>query len=155
MKTSSKISEWIKRYAPAEAVSFLFTLLAAGITFNFSKNHVASALAGTWGGNAGFFGYILASDIIQSRKECRKKGMPFQLKEVGLIIRGLILEFGFAEIADSFFVRPFLMYYLPLVFSNFSLGIILAKFAADITFYIPAIFFYESNKRIVKRKHKS
>jgi hypothetical protein len=152
MKISSKITEWIKRYAPAEALSFLLTLLAAGITFGISNNHVASALAGTWGGNAGFFGYILIADILKSRKESKSKNTPFQVKDVWIVVRLLFLEFGFAEIADSFFVRPFLMYYLPIVLENFSLGIILAKFAADITFYIPAIFFYESNKKYLGRK---
>jgi hypothetical protein len=151
---NAKITEWIKRYAPAEILSLITTFIFAGSTYSYTKNHVASAVAGTWGGNAGFFGYILTMDILQKRNGLLAKGLSYSSKDLWVNIRALIVEFGLAEIADSFFIRPFLMYYLPIFFGNFSIGILLAKIAADITFYIPAIFFYESNKNILKRKNR-
>ncbi|HXA00964.1 MAG TPA: hypothetical protein VNW99_03190 [Cytophagaceae bacterium] len=143
----AKIIEWIKRYAPAEVLSIITTFIAAGLTFSHTENHVAAALAATWGGNAGFFGYILTLDIFRSARESRLKNIPYKGKDLWINIRGLLVEFGITEIADSFFIRPFLMYYLPILTGNFSMGILLAKVAADITFYIPAIFFYEINKK--------
>ena len=74
--------------------------------------------------------------------------------KAGLIISGLslrtcalLLEFGVAEALDSLLVRPCLMYYLPRLLGHFSWGIITAKFVADLTFYIPAIIFYEWSKK--------
>jgi hypothetical protein len=148
----SKIIEWIKRYAPAEILSFISTLIAAGLTFIYTENHVAAALAGTWGGNVGFFGYILALDIFRSIRDCHIKSLPYKSKDLWINIRGLLVEFGITEIADSFFIRPFLMYYLPILIGNFLIGILFAKAVADITFYIPAIFFYEFNKKYHKKK---
>jgi hypothetical protein len=147
MEVKRKVIEWIKRYAPAEVLSLILTVIAAGLTFTYTDSYVAAALAGTWGGNIGFFGYILLADIFHDIKNCRAAGIPFTSKNIFMIIRSLLVEFGLAEIADSFFIRPFLMYYLPILCNDFSIGIILAKISADITFYIPAIFFYESNKR--------
>jgi hypothetical protein len=152
MEVKSKAIEWIKRYAPAELLSLILTLAAAGFTFTYTNSYVASALAGTWGGNIGFFGYILVADIFHGIKSCRVAGILFTSKNVFMIIRSLLVEFGLAEVADSFFIRPFLMYYLPILCNDFSIGIILAKISADITFYIPAIFFYESNKRYFGKK---
>jgi hypothetical protein len=152
MEVKRKAIEWIKRYAPAEVLSLILTLVAAGLTFTYTHSYVAAALAGTWGGNIGFFGFILAADIFHGIKICRTAGVPFTLKNILMIIRSLLVEFGLAEIADSFFIRPFLMYYLPILCNDFSIGIILAKISADITFYIPAIFFYESNKRYFGKK---
>jgi hypothetical protein len=149
----AKIREWIKRYVPAEILSFIVTLIAAVLTFSYTQNQIAAALAGTWGGNVGFFGYILALDIFRSIKERRSANSSYTAKDLWLNIRGLLVEFGIAEIADSFFIRPFLMYYLPILTGNFSLGILLAKIAADITFYTPAIFFYELNKKYRRNKY--
>jgi hypothetical protein len=39
------------------------------------------------------------------------------------------------------------MFYLPALISSFSIGIIAAKLLADITFYLPAIIFYEWRKK--------
>ena len=147
----AKINDWIRRYLPAEILSVTTTFMAAGLTFGFSENYVAAALAGTWGGNAGFFGYILTLDIFRSIRECRLKKIPYTDKNFWINIRGLLVEFGITEIADSFFIRAFLMYYLPILIDNFSIGILVAKVAADVTFYIPAIFFYEINKKHHKK----
>ena len=39
------------------------------------------------------------------------------------------------------------MYYIPIWVGDLSWGVIIAKFAADITFYIPAIVSYELSKK--------
>jgi hypothetical protein len=145
-----KIIEWIRRYVPAEVLSLITTFISAGLTFNYTQNHITAALAGTWGGNAGFFGYILALDILRSARECHLKNISYKSRDLWKNIRALLVEFGITEIADSFFIRPFLMYYLPVLLNDFSMGILLAKVAADVTFYIPAIFFYEVNKKYNK-----
>ena len=55
----------------------------------------------------------------------------------------LALEFGVAEILDSFLIRPALMYYVPIWTGRLLFGIAIAKIAADLTFYLPAIISYE------------
>ena len=142
----NKVKEWIKRYLPAEVFSIIVTLVSSVLTYRLTKNNLTTALVGTLVGNIGYFGTILLTDIFTVKRDLKLKNKSYTLKTFGLNIRALFIEFGIAEFFDSLFVRPTLMYYLPIWVNNLSLGIILAKFAADITFYVPAIISYELSK---------
>jgi hypothetical protein len=143
---SGRVKEWVWRYGPAEIVSLLTTLVPAIIVQSRSGNAVAAALAGTWGGNVGYFGTILIRDMLLMQRALHTAGKSYTLTAFGRNVRALLIEFGVAEIFDSLLVRPALMYYLPVYLGDFSVGIIVAKFLADITFYLPAIIFYEWSK---------
>lgn len=143
----NRVKEWIKRYLPAEIVSIVVTLISSLLTYKLTKSNLTTALVGTWVGNIGYFGTILITDICGTNQELKLKNKPYTLKTFGLNIRALFVEFGIAEFFDSLFVRPTLMYYFPIWVNDISLGVILAKFAADITFYVPAIIAYELSKK--------
>jgi hypothetical protein len=142
-----KVQEWLKRYLLAEILSFVVTLIAAGLTFKITGDQVSTALSGTWAGNIAYFGYILLVDVIDTRDKCLLNGISYTTINLLKNIRALALEFGVAEIFDSFFIRPTLMYYVPIWVGSLFLGISIAKIAADFTFYIPAIISYELSKR--------
>lgn len=145
-----KLKEWLKRYLPAEILSVVATVAGAWLAVAFSANAVSTALAATWAGNVAYFGYIILSDVRLANLECTRNGSTFTGQHFLQIIKTLFIEFGVAEVADSFFIRPGLLYYLPVLTGNLTFGVILAKFAADVTFYIPAIIGYEFNKRKLK-----
>lgn len=143
----SKIKEWLLRYGPAELISLPMTLIPAQVVLHQNRNAAAAAIAGTWGGNIGYFGTILLCDVWRTRRKYAAEGSHYGFRAFAKNLRALLLEFGVAEAFDTLLVRPALMYYLPRVLGNFSLGIITAKFAADLTFYVPAIIFYEWSKK--------
>lgn len=143
----NKAKEWIKRYLPAEIISIIVTLISSVLTYKLTKNNLTTALVGTWVGNIGYFGTILLNDIFQTNRDLALKNKPYTFKTFGLNVRALFVEFGIAEFFDSLFVRPTLMYYFPIWIKDISIGIIIAKFAADITFYVPAIIAYELSKK--------
>ncbi|MFY7909460.1 MAG: hypothetical protein ACOVO2_07910 [Emticicia sp.] len=147
----NKVFEWIKRYLPAEIISIILTLASSVFTYKLTKNNLTTALVGTWVGNIGYFGTILLTDIFQTNRALAYKNKPYTLKIFGRNIRALFVEFGVAEFFDSLFVRPTLMYYLPVWLNDVSLGVIIAKFTADITFYVPAIVAYELSKKKLRR----
>lgn len=142
-----RVKEWLWRYGPAELVSILTTLIPAILTKYYTGNLLASAMAGTWGGNIGYFGTILIRDVWITRRVLVTNGASYTSRIFLKNMRALLIEFGVAEILDSFLVRPALMYYMPKWIGSFSAGIIAAKFLADLTFYFPAIIFYEWSKR--------
>lgn len=146
-----KVVEWIKRYLPAEIVSIILTLISSVLTYKLTNNHLTTALVGTWVGNIGYFGTILLADIFQTNRALAYKDMSYTYKTLIQNMRALLVEFGLAEVFDSLFVRPTLMYYFPIWLGDISLGILLAKFTADITFYIPAIIAYELSKKKIRR----
>lgn len=143
----ARVREWLWRYLPAEAVSVVGTLLPALVLAHYDASRVSIALAGTWGGNITYFGTILVRDIIRTRNGLRVMGHEYTGRSFLKNIRDLFIEFGVAEVLDSFLIRPALMYWLPIWTGSLSWGIVAAKFLADLTFYAPAIFFYEWNKR--------
>ena len=145
------VREWLRRYGPAEVLSVLATLGGAFVTFELTHNSVSTALAGTWAGNVAYFGYILALDVWQTRRQLHAAGQAYTFRTLLRNLRALVVEFGLAEVFDSFLVRPALMYYLPKAVGNLAGGILLAKLLADVTFYIPAIVSYELSKKRLRR----
>ena len=142
-----KLKEWFKRYGWAEVVSLLLTITASWLTFKYTKNDISTALVATWVGNIGYFGTILIQDIVLAISELQAVGTKYSLKVFYKNVRALLVEFGIAEVFDSFFIRPTLLYFFPLWMGNRTLGTVVAKFAADITFYIPTIISYELSKK--------
>ena len=146
-----KAKEWLKRYLPAEILSIIATLVCAWLANALTHNGVTTAFAGTLGGNVAYFGYILVSDIFISANKCKASSQQYGWKNFLLNIKALALEFGVAEVFDSLLIRPALMYYLPIWTGDLSLGIIMAKLLADVTFYIPAIISYELAKKHIAK----
>lgn len=142
-----KLREWLWRYGPAEVVSLLATLVASLLVFNATADKTATALAGTWGGNIGYFGTILIWDVFHTRKRLHELSRTYSLTVFGKNIRALFLEFGVAEVFDTLLIRPVLLYIMPVLLHNLMWGLIAGKFLADISFYLPAILFYEWGKK--------
>lgn len=151
MKMKQKFAEWAKRYVPAEIVSIATTLLSAWLAHRSGGSALLIALVGTWGGNVGYYGYILVADIWQSVKAHRQRSKRYTMASAAIDFRSLIVEFGMGEIVDSLFIRPAIMYYVPQMIPGFAAGILVAKLIADVFFYIPTIIGYEMNKKWLKK----
>ena len=147
----ARVREWLRRYGPAEVLSLLATLGAAVTTARAGGNGVAVALAATWAGNLAYFGLILAQDIWRTRRVLRAQHRAYSAGTLARNVRALVVEFGLAEALDSLLVRPALMYWLPRWLHSVPQGIVVAKFAADVTFYVPTIISYELSKRRLRR----
>ncbi len=93
----------------------------------------------------------LGQEVWRTRQEVRTHGRPYTLGTFGRNVRALVVQFGPAEALDSQLIRPTLMYWLPRWLHSVPQGILVAKFAADITFYIPAIISYELSKRKLRK----
>lgn len=142
-----KYKEWVKRYLPAEVLGTITAVIAARMALGMSDNALAAAAAGTLGENVGYYGYIIVRDVVSSVRRHSANQMRYGLVAFAKDMRNIIIEFGFAEIVDTFFVRPFWLYTMPRLVGHFELGILLGKLAADVTFYIPAVIGYEFRKK--------
>lgn len=142
-----KVRDWLRRYLPAELLSVIATLAAAGLAWHATRSGLQAALAGTWAGNAAYFGWLLGQDARLARRQLHAQNRLYTLRTFGRNVRALAVEFGLAEVLDSFLIRPALMYYLPRWLGHFAGGILAAKLLADVTFYVPAIISYELSKK--------
>ncbi|MBW3128952.1 hypothetical protein [Hymenobacter profundi] len=141
------VREWLRRYLPAELASVAATLLGAALAYALTQQRLTAALAATWAGNVAYFGLILARDVRTTQRRLQATGHTYTTSDLLRNLRALVIEFGVAEVLDSFLIRPTLLYYVPLWVGNFAGGVLLAKFAADVTFYVPAIIGYELSKK--------
>ena len=98
-----------------------------------------------------YFGYLLAQDVRLAYRLRQARQLPYTWRTFGQNVRALAVEFGAAELADSFLIRPALMFYLPRWLGHFAGGILLAKLLADVSFYVPAIVSYELSKKRLRK----
>jgi len=145
-----KLAEWGRRYIPAEIVSIIFALVFSNITFLTTHNRIATAFVGTLADTLSYYIFVSVREDIQSRKKHKKEKRIYSLISFLKNIRNILLEFGFAEIFDSFIIRPAFMYYFPLLLGNMSMGIFVAIILANMIFYITTIIAYELKKKYVR-----
>lgn len=144
----SRLGEWTRRYLPLEIIATMTAVAGGVLTALFTANPVAIAFGGTWGENAGYYSYAYAREMRAISAQCAAEGCraPGFLARSYDVIKRLIWEFGLAELADSFVVRPFCMFTASSLLGSLELGIIAGKLAADVIFYAIAVVFYELSK---------
>ncbi len=127
----NRVREWLNRYLPAEAAAIAGAVSAAWLV-DHAHFAAATAFAGAIGETVAFYAVIVAR---QRRVE----------------LRSLLIEFGVAESADTFLVRPLAMYIASALVGQTVIGVVLGKLAADVVFYGLAITGYEVNRAMKKR----
>lgn len=129
----------------------MVTLVAAALVWHATQSGLRAALAATWASNVAYFGFLLAQDVLLARRARHRRGQAYTWRTLGQNLRAMAVEFGPAELLDSFIIRPALLYYLPRWLGHFAAGILLAKLLADVTFYVPAILSYELSKQRLRQ----
>ena len=130
--------EWLARYGPAEVGATLGALAAAALAD--PAGPAATAYAGAIGDGIGFYLILFVRDLRRQRSARRSRAAARTLRE-------LVMEFGPAELLDTFLVRPLAMYLAQRWLATATAGVIVGKVAADAVFYALAITAYELRKR--------
>jgi hypothetical protein len=145
MFNRSNFKEWFDRYKYAEIAATSAAL--ASSQFSRIFDGLTTAYLITFAEYVAFYGVIVFMAYQKLVKANRLLDKKTSLKELAILIRNLLLEFGYPAIVDIFFIRPFCMYWMPILTENYIMGIILGKIAADSIFYGLAIVNYELIKR--------
>jgi hypothetical protein len=139
-----KLREWVGRYLPAEILGTVTALAAAWTVHAASDSLITAAVAGTIGESFGYYGCMVVREALRNDTRHRHLGRTKRLWLTGTItVRDLLIEFGPAELVDTVLVRPLLMYLMPILLHDFTVGILVGKLAADVVFYGIAISAYE------------
>jgi hypothetical protein len=141
MFNKSNFKEWFDRYKYSELAATSAALLASQFSRIFSA--LTTAYIITFAEYFAFYGVM----IYRSYKTHQLKNEETTIKDIILLIRNLFLEFGYPAALDLFFVRPFCMYWMPILTGNYFLGIIVGKITADSLFYGLSIVNYELIKK--------
>ncbi|MBA4276268.1 hypothetical protein [Flavobacterium sp.] len=145
MPNKSNFKEWFDRYKYAE----LSATSAALASSQFSRifDGLTTAYLITFTEYFAFYGVILFMAYKKMMEANKALGSTTSLKELLHLLRNLFLEFGYPTVLDFFFIRPFCMYWMPILTGNYFMGIIFGKITADSIFYGLAIVNYELIKR--------
>jgi len=143
-----KLREWVGRYLPAEVLGTVAALAAAWAVHAATGSLISAAVAGTLGESLGYYGCMAVREALVHDSRHRHHGRMKRLWLTGAsTVRDLLIEFGPAELVDSFLVRPFFMFLMPSLLDSFTAGILLGKVAADVVFYSLAIGAYELRRQ--------
>jgi hypothetical protein len=143
----SRVRRWLSRYGPPEGLGTITAVAGSYLIFRLTRSDVAAAYGGALGENVGFYGLILARQILHDRRRAARYGHA----GVAKTIARLTAEFGPAELLDSLVVRPLAMGLATRWLGRWT-GVIAGKLAADITFYLPVIASYEFQRWVGSRR---
>jgi hypothetical protein len=137
-RARNAILAWLRIYGGPETAGLLAAALAFGLVRAGGGPLVGSALLGSWAEDIAFIGYFAVRAVrAESKRHRHHHWISYYLLTFGLAFWGLLIELGPAEAVDKF-VRPTLLYEIPRNLHNMVVGFILAKFAADIVYYVLA-----------------
>ena len=143
-------AEWLKRYGVAEIAGLCTALVGSFATRALTGSDIAAAYGGAMGENLGYYGVIIGREVVHDRRAAFVAGRGYGLAGAGRTARNLAFEFGIAEALDSGVLRPLAMG-LGVRFFGRGVGIVVGKFAADVTFYIPVVCAYEVRRYLARR----
>ena len=151
----TKAREWRRRYLLAEIVGTLAAVAAAVTVHALTGSLATAALAGSVAETVGYYAVILRRTI--PRLYAETTGAGRRLLRTG---RGLLAEmsdFVVAELADTFLIRPGLIYLAAgwagsgSAGAGVPAGLLIGKLLADLGFYAVVIPSYELRKRLMHR----
>ena len=142
LRAMGRLRRWVLRYGPPEAVA---TVTAVGATLAVREatgSLVAGAYAGSIAEGVVFYGIMFLRESLHAAHAAGRRGQGFGQADLLPVARGLMVEFGLAELLDALFVRP-LCLGLGVRYVGGGLGALLGKLASDVAFYGPVFFIYE------------
>ena len=154
MSWRAKGAEWLKRYGVAEVAGLCTALVGSFAARALTGSDIAAAYGGAMGENVGYYGVIIGREVVHDRRAAFVAGRGYGLAGAGRTARNLVFEFGIAEALDSGVLRPLAMG-LGARFFGRGVGIVVGKFAADLTFYIPVICAYEVRRYLANARSRA
>ena len=147
MFNKSNFKEWFDRYKYAEIAATSAAL--ASSQFSRIFDGLTTAYLITFAEYFAFYGVIILMSYHKLVAANRSLDKRTSWAEILLLVRNLLLEFGYPSLLDFIFIRPFFLYWMPILIGNNFTGIIIGKIAADAVFYGLAIVNYE----LIKKKN--
>jgi hypothetical protein len=134
--------EWVRRYGIAEIAGTVAAVTAAHGALALTGSEIAGAYGGTVGEGLGFYGVMVARELLADHRAARAADRSYSLGGLARTVTHLAVEFGPAELADSGVVRPLAMAAGSQVF-GLAWGVLIGKIAADLLFYVAVISAHE------------
>ena len=126
---------WVRRYGPAELACLVAMLAASVIAAQLTDSPPLLAVAAISGATIGFYG-VLVTKVMREQLAVIPAGQGRLRRALVRSVGLLGAEFGVAEVADTFFLRPALMMVGVVVLDDPVWGLLAGKLVADVLFNV-------------------
>lgn len=137
-----RVRRWLLRYGPSELAGTIAAVGIAVLATETTGSVVVGGYAGSLAEAVVFYGIMFLRDSVRAAHHAGGRGKPFGSRDLLPVGRGLLLEFGVAELADLLFLRP-LCLGLGVRLLGGTLGALAGKLVSDLVFYGPVLAIYE------------
>lgn len=152
-RARGKVMEWVRRYLPNELAGWTAEIGSAVAAYQLTGSYAAAVVAGTIGSSAGYYATAYVNGVRWAYRSLAGRNLVIRmLLANGLAVRSIAVEFGPAEAIDSIVVRPAALFAGPFLVGSTALGWVLGSLAADLAFYVFAIFSYERFSTLLVRR---
>lgn len=149
-----KGAEWLERYGVAEVAGLCTAIAGSFAARALTGSEIAAAYGGAMGENLGYYGVMIGREVMHDRHAAHEADRHYGVAGAARTARNLVFEFGIAEVLDSTVLRPLAMG-LGVRFFGRSLGVVVGKLAADVTFYVPVICAYELRRYLGRSRARA
>jgi hypothetical protein len=137
-----KVRGWIVRYGPPEVIGTGCAFLGSFLGFAWTRSEITAAYGGTLGELLGFYGTIIARDVIAdfratARASSERRGTLLVLC-VRRALGHALVEFAPAEVLDASVLRPLAMGLGTNMFGR-AWGVTAGKLLSDLAFYTAVV----------------
>jgi len=154
MSWRRKGAEWLVRYGVAEVAGLCTAIAGSFAARALTGSEIAAAYGGAMGENLGYYGVMIGREVMHDRHAAHEADRHYGVPGAARTARNLVFEFGIAEVLDSTVLRPLAMG-LGVRFFGRSLGVVVGKLAADVTFYVPVICAYELRRYLGRSRARA
>lgn len=146
-----KVSERCARYIPSELSATIWALVSGNIAMWLTGwSYFIASLVIARVDNLMYYGVMIIREITKSKKH----NWSYDLKLFWKDLRNLLIEFGPAELIQTFVIYPLFLTYIPSLFTNYSFGVAVGMITANIFFYVAVIPVYERRKTLEAKRLK-
>lgn len=149
----SRIWFWIKRYGAAEIACLVAMLIASAAAATVTDSPPVLAVVAIAGATVGFYG-VLGTVVLREQLRLLPRGPGRWTRASRRSVGLLTAEFGIAEVADTFFLRPALMIAGVHVVGDPVWGLLAGKVVADVLFYVVSALCFRFTERTGLRRPK-
>jgi len=132
---AARVLFWVRRYGPAELACLVTMLIASVTAARLTDSPPLLAAAAIIGATIGFYG-VLVTSVMREQLALIPGGPGRAARALRRSVGLLAAEFGVAEVADTFFLRPALMMAGVVLIGDAVWGLLAGKLVADVLFYV-------------------
>ncbi|MCK8609856.1 hypothetical protein [Agromyces sp. C10] len=148
-----RVAEWVARYLPLEVLGTVAAVAGSWAAYETSGSIVVAAVAGTVAESVGYYALVVVRGVRGHLASHRVGRIPSPagrvVAAVALTLRGMLAEFGPAEVLDTLVVRPALLVASAAWLGPDPRAWLVGKLAADAVFYAIAIVSFELGRRVI------